>query len=75
MLGVHKICEFMCIRIGRTSRHGLVAFASSLDTPGIMTRTVKMAANAANAMSGADVNDATCNMESTAFIPTAGAQH
>eukprot|EP00041_Stephanoeca_diplocostata_P033589 m.1114893 g.1114893 ORF g.1114893 m.1114893 type:complete len:502 (-) comp24368_c0_seq28:3753-5258(-) len=57
---------------GRTSRHGLVAYASSLDTPGILSRSVRMATVAANAMSGPDVNDATSTLGSTSFVPEIG---
>jgi len=44
---------------GRCSRFGVVAFASSLDQPGPMTRTVGDAAIMLNAMAGHDVMDAT----------------
>jgi aspartyl-tRNA(Asn)/glutamyl-tRNA(Gln) amidotransferase subunit A len=44
---------------GRCSRWGVVAFASSLDTPGPLARSVKDAALLLEAMSGYDPKDAT----------------
>ena len=44
---------------GRCSRWGIVAFASSLDQAGPMTRTVKDAAIMLEAMAGFDENDST----------------
>ena len=44
---------------GRVSRYGLIAFASSLDQIGPLTRTVEDAALAYEAMSGHDVMDST----------------
>ncbi len=44
---------------GRCSRWGIVAFASSLDHPGPMTRTVRDAAIMLRAMSGHDPRDST----------------
>jgi aspartyl-tRNA(Asn)/glutamyl-tRNA(Gln) amidotransferase subunit A len=44
---------------GRCSRWGVVAFASSLDQPGPMTRTVRDAAIMLRAMSGHDPKDST----------------
>ncbi len=44
---------------GRVSRYGLVAYASSLDQPGPMTRTVEDAALLLQAMAGADHQDST----------------
>src|SRR5579863_4734588 len=44
---------------GRVSRYGLIAFASSLDQIGPLTRTVEDAALAYDAMAGFDVMDAT----------------
>ncbi len=44
---------------GGSSRYGLVAFASSLDTPGPLTRTVLDAALLHEAMSGHDRRDST----------------
>ena len=45
---------------GRVSRYGLVAFASSLDQIGPITHTVEDAALMLNAISGYDIQDATC---------------
>jgi len=45
---------------GRVSRFGLVAFASSLDQIGPMTRTVEDAALVLEAISGPDPRDSTC---------------
>ena len=44
---------------GRVSRYGLIAFASSLDCPGPVARSVKDAALMLQAMAGADPFDAT----------------
>jgi aspartyl-tRNA(Asn)/glutamyl-tRNA(Gln) amidotransferase subunit A len=44
---------------GRCSRWGVVAFASSLDQPGPLTRTVRDAAIILRAMSGHDARDST----------------
>jgi aspartyl-tRNA(Asn)/glutamyl-tRNA(Gln) amidotransferase subunit A len=48
---------------GRVSRYGLLAFASSLDQIGPLTRTVEDAAIALSAIAGADPADATCAPE------------
>ncbi|GAB4484316.1 MAG: Asp-tRNA(Asn)/Glu-tRNA(Gln) amidotransferase subunit GatA [Anaerolineales bacterium] len=44
---------------GRVSRYGLIAFGSSLDCPGPLTRTVADAALALGAMAGPDPRDST----------------
>jgi aspartyl-tRNA(Asn)/glutamyl-tRNA(Gln) amidotransferase subunit A len=44
---------------GRVSRYGLIAFASSLDCPGPVARTVSDAALMLGAIAGRDVNDST----------------
>ncbi len=46
---------------GRVSRHGLVAFASSLDSVGVFGRTVDDAALGMEVIAGADPLDATCD--------------
>ena len=48
---------------GRVSRYGLLAFASSLDQIGPLTRTVSDAALALSAIAGADPLDATSSAE------------
>ena len=45
---------------GRVSRFGLVAFASSLDQAGPLTKTVRDAALVLNAIAGPDAQDSTC---------------
>jgi len=54
---------------GRVSRWGVVAFASSLDQVGTLTRTVADAAVLLEAISGFDANDST-----SADLPKPGAQ-
>lgn len=49
---------------GRCSRWGIVAFASSLDQAGPMTRTVRDAAISLNAMAGYDPKDSTSATQS-----------
>eukprot|EP01120_Amphizonella_sp_Union-15-10_P017000 TRINITY_DN9295_c0_g1_i2.p1 TRINITY_DN9295_c0_g1~~TRINITY_DN9295_c0_g1_i2.p1 ORF type:complete len:528 (+),score=81.29 TRINITY_DN9295_c0_g1_i2:57-1640(+) len=44
---------------GRTSRHGLIAYASSLDTPGLLTKTVSDAALLLDIIAGSDELDST----------------
>jgi aspartyl-tRNA(Asn)/glutamyl-tRNA(Gln) amidotransferase subunit A len=48
---------------GRVSRFGLVAFASSLDQAGPLTKTVRDAALILNAIAGTDARDSTCRRE------------
>jgi len=50
---------------GRVSRYGLVAFASSLDQIGLLSRSVRDAALGLSVISGADVADATCSTRPT----------
>jgi len=45
---------------GRISRYGMIAFASSLDQAGPMTRTAEDAALMMNVMAGFDPKDSTC---------------
>jgi len=45
---------------GRVSRYGMIAFASSLDQAGVLTRTAEDAALLLTAMSGHDPRDSTC---------------
>jgi aspartyl-tRNA(Asn)/glutamyl-tRNA(Gln) amidotransferase subunit A len=45
---------------GRVSRYGMIAFASSLDQAGPMTRSAEDAALMLNAMAGFDQRDSTC---------------
>lgn len=44
---------------GRVSRYGVVAMASSTDSPGPMTKTVKDSATILNVLAGKDIHDAT----------------
>ena len=45
---------------GRVSRYGMVAFASSLDQGGVLTRSAEDAALLLGAMAGFDAHDSTC---------------
>ena len=57
---------------GLNSRFGMVAFASSLDHPGTLTRTVEDARIMFDAMSGEDTNDSTSSRSpnsSSASVP------
>lgn len=55
------LCNLVGIKptYGRVSRYGMVAFASSLDQAGPMTRTVEDAAHVMNVMAGIDAKDST----------------
>ncbi len=62
---------------GRVSRFGVVAFASSLDTPGVMARSVRGVGTSFAAIAGPDPHDATSADEAlpadiAAFEPGAG---
>jgi aspartyl-tRNA(Asn)/glutamyl-tRNA(Gln) amidotransferase subunit A len=48
---------------GRVSRYGLVAFASSLDQAGPLTKTVRDAALILNSIAGPDARDSTCRRD------------
>ncbi len=57
---------------GAISRYGMIAFASSLDQCGPLTRTVADSALMLSAMQGADPRDSTCTgLESDVAMPTA----
>lgn len=57
---------------GRVSRHGLIAYASSLDTPGVLARTVLDAALVLDAIAGPDQDkDSTCSRDAP-LPPTGG---
>lgn len=49
---------------GRISRYGMIAFASSLDTVGIVTKTMWDNAMVLSVLAGADPMDATCSLKS-----------
>lgn len=54
---------------GRCSRHGMIAFASSLDQAGVFARSVKDAAYLLQAICGYDEQDATSlNIETPRFV-------
>jgi len=44
---------------GRVSRYGLIAYSSSLDTPGVLTKTVQDAATLIGILYGQDTHDST----------------
>jgi aspartyl-tRNA(Asn)/glutamyl-tRNA(Gln) amidotransferase subunit A len=56
-----SLCGIVGLKIsyGRSSRYGLIAMASSFDTPGPLTRTVEDAALVLQAIAGQDQKDAT----------------
>ena len=58
---------------GRVSRHGLIAYASSLDTVGVFARTVADASSALAAIEGPDGHDATAVAFSVSAAPDADA--
>jgi len=51
---------------GRVSRYGVIAMASSLDSPGPITRTVEDSALILEVLAGKDENDATTSEKTTA---------
>ena len=57
-----SLCNLVGLKpsYGRVSRHGMIAFASSLDQPGPMTRSVADAALALSVLAGPDPLDSTC---------------
>ena len=57
-----SLCNITGIKptYGRVSRYGMIAFASSLDQAGAMTRTAEDAAILLNVMAGFDPKDSTC---------------
>lgn len=57
---------------GRVSRHGLVAFASSLDQVGPMARTLADAVGVLGVIQGADPLDSTCDAAAAPFSPVSG---
>jgi aspartyl-tRNA(Asn)/glutamyl-tRNA(Gln) amidotransferase subunit A len=46
---------------GRVSRHGMIAYASSLDQAGVLAHTAEDCAHVLAAIAGADPRDATCS--------------
>ncbi len=66
------LCNLVGLRptYGRCSRYGLVAFASSLDQPGTLTRTVTDAALLLQVMAGHDLNDGTTWPDGPGQTPT-----
>ncbi len=56
---------------GRVSRYGIVAMASSTDSPGPITKTVEDSAILLNHMAGKDIYDATTSDQSTPDFTTA----
>ena len=54
---------------GRNSRKGIIAMASSLDTPGTFTKTVEDAAFLYEIMAGYDAGDSTSLNKSTTINP------
>lgn len=60
---------------GRISRHGLIAYASSLDTVGVLARSVGDAALLYDVVAGPDAADDTCIRESGGGIALGGPCH
>jgi len=56
---------------GVVSRHGLVAYASSLDTVGVLARSVRDAAVVLQCIAGPDGRDATCDRSLPALLAAA----
>jgi aspartyl-tRNA(Asn)/glutamyl-tRNA(Gln) amidotransferase subunit A len=56
-----SLCGLVGLKVtyGRNSRHGLIAMASSFDTPGIIANSVEDAALVQSIIAGKDPNDAT----------------
>jgi len=48
---------------GRVSRYGLISYASSLDTPGILARSVNDVARVFDTIAGPDDRDSTCRTD------------
>jgi aspartyl-tRNA(Asn)/glutamyl-tRNA(Gln) amidotransferase subunit A len=59
----HTGCVGLRPTYGRVSRYGLIAFASSLDQIGTLTRSVEDAARLLEVMAGEDPMDASCSAE------------
>ena len=55
---------------GRNSRYGVIAMASSLDTPGYFTRTVRDASMLYEATAGHDLLDGTSLMDPVHVDPS-----
>eukprot|EP01104_Vermistella_antarctica_P017539 TRINITY_DN6228_c0_g1_i1.p1 TRINITY_DN6228_c0_g1~~TRINITY_DN6228_c0_g1_i1.p1 ORF type:complete len:609 (+),score=102.51 TRINITY_DN6228_c0_g1_i1:257-2083(+) len=57
---------------GLASRYGLIAYASSLDTPGVLTRTVEDAALMLDVISGHDARESTSMKPPQSDVETGG---
>ncbi len=62
-----SLCNLVGVKptYGRVSRYGMVAFASSLDQPGLIVKTAKDAAYVLNIMAGVDPKDSTSIADTT----------